>query len=83
MSKNMLTIDRLSDFTVVGLLDTCRLSDVEVVRPLKAYRLSDVDVLEALNRAICDKLSDMGVLEGSNQTPHPTESLTLLCLSVV
>ncbi len=54
MSENMLTIDRLSDFTVVGLLDTRRLSDVGVVR--------------VLSRAICDRLSDIGVLEGSNQT---------------
>ena len=69
MSKNMLTIDRLSDFTVVGLLDTCRLSDVGVVR--------------ALSRAICDRLSDIGMLEGSDQTPHPTEYLTLQCLYVV
>ena len=69
MSENMLTIDRLSDFTVVGLLDTRRLSDVGVVR--------------ALSRAICDRLADIGVLEGSNQTPHPTEYLTLLCLRVV
>ena len=49
MSKNMLTIDRLSDFTVVV--------------PLKACRMSDIDVLEALNRAICDRLSDIGVFE--------------------
>ena len=69
MSENMLTIDRLSDLTVVGLLDTRRLSDLGVVR--------------ALSRAICDRLSDIGVLEGSNQTPHPTEYLTLLCLRVV
>lgn len=69
MSENMLTIDRLSDFTVVGLLDTCRLSDIGVVR--------------ALSGAICDRLSDIDVLEGSNQTPHPTEYLTLLCLLVV
>ena len=69
MSKNMLTIDRLSDFTVVGLLDT--------------YRLSDIGVVRALSRDICDRLSNMGVLEGSNQTPHPTEYLTLLCLRVV
>ena len=69
MSENMLTIDRLSDFTVVGLLDIRRLSDIGVVR--------------ALSRAICDRLSDIGVLEGSNQTPHPTEYLTLLCLCVV
>ena len=69
MSENMLTIDRLSDFTAVGLLDTCRLSDVGVVK--------------ALSRAICDRLSNIGVLEGSNQTPHPTEYLTLLCLRVV
>ena len=97
MSKNMLTIDRLSDFTVVGLLDTCRLSDIGVVGLLDTCRLSDIDVVglldtcrlsdvcvvRALSRAICDKLSDMGVLEGSNQTSHPTEYLTLLCLSVV
>ena len=69
MSKNMLTIDRLSDFTVVGLLDTRRLSDVGVVR--------------ALSRAICGRLSDIDVLERSNQIPHPTEYLTLLCLRVV
>lgn len=61
MSKNMLTIDKLSDFTVVGLLDTCRLSDVDVVGPLKACRMSDIDVLEALNRVFCDRLSDIGV----------------------
>ena len=69
MSENMLTIDRLSDFTVVRLLDSSRLSDIGVVR--------------ALSRAICDRLSDIGVLEGSNQTTHPIEYLTLLCLSVV
>ena len=69
MSENMLTIDRLSDFTVVGFLDKCRISAIGVVR--------------ALSRAICDRLSDMGVLEGSNQTLHPTEYLTLLCLHVV
>ena len=83
MSKNMLTIDRLSDFTVVGLLDTCRLSDFTVVGLLDTCRLSDVGVVRALSRAICDRLSDIGVLEGSNQTPHPTEYLTLLYLRVV
>lgn len=83
MSENMLTIDRLSDFTVVGFLDTCRLSDFTVVGLLDTCRLSDVGVVRALSRAICDRLSDIGVLEGSNQTPHPTEFLTLLCLSVV
>ena len=62
MSKNMLTIDRLSDFTVVGLLDTCRLSDVCVVR--------------ALSRAICDRLSDIGVLEGSNQGRVPKSGVS-------
>ena len=69
MSENMLTIDRLSDFTVVELLDT--------------YRLSDVGVVRALSRAICDRLSDIGVLEGSNQTPHPTEYMILMCLRAV
>ena len=69
MTENMLTIDRLFDFGVLGFLDTCRLSDVGVVM--------------ALSRAICNRLSDIGVLEGSNQTPHPTEYLTLLCLRVV
>ena len=69
MTENMLTIDRLFDFGVLGFLDTCRLSVIGVVR--------------ALSRAICDRLSDIGVLEGSNQTPHPTEYLTLLCLRVV
>ena len=83
MTENMLTIDRLSDFTVVGLLDTCRLSDFTVVGLLDTCRLSDVGVVMALSRAICNRLSDIGVLEGSNQTPHPTEYLTLLCLRVV
>ena len=83
MSENMLTIDRLSDFTVVGLLDSSRLSDFTVVGLLDTRRLSDVGVVRALSRAICDRLSDIGVLEGSNQTPHPTEYLTLLCWSVV
>ena len=83
MSKNMLTIDRLSDFTVVGLLDTCRLSDIGVVGLLDTCRLSDVGVDRALSRAICGRLSDIGVLERSNQTPHPTEYLTLLCLRIV
>ena len=82
MSENMLTIDRLSVFTVVGLLDTSRLSDFTVVGLLDTRRLSDVGVDRALSRAICDRLSDIGVLEGSNQTPHPTEYLTLLCLSI-
>ena len=86
MSENMLTIDRLSDFTVVGPLKACRMSDIDVLEVLNRVfcdRLSDVDVLEALSRAICDKLSDIGVLEGSNQTSYPTEYLTLLCLSVL
>ena len=86
MSENMLTIDRLSDFTVVVPLKACRMSDIDVLEALNRVfcdRLSDVCVVRALSRAICDKLSDMGVLEGSNQTSHPTEYLTLLCLSVV
>ena len=49
MSENMLTIDRLFDFGVLG--------------PLKACRLSDVGVFGALNRVFCDRLSDIGVLE--------------------
>ena len=53
MPENMLTIDRLSHFTVVGLLDTCRLFDIGVVRELSGV--------------ICDRLSYIGVLEGSNQ----------------
>ena len=69
MSENMLTIDRLSDFTVVVTLKACR--------------MSDIDVLEALNRVFCDRLSDVDVLEGTNQTSYPTEYLTLLCLSVL
>lgn len=83
MSENMLTIDRLSDFTVVELLDTRRLSDFTVVGLLDTRRLSDVGVIRALSRAIYDRLSGIGMLEGSNQTPHPTEYLTLLCLRVV
>ena len=86
MSENMLTIDRLSDFTVVVPLKACRMSDIDVLEALNRVfcdRLSDIGVVRALSRAICDKLSDMGVLEGSNQTSHPTEYLTLLCLSVV
>mgnify|MGYP001008135792 len=51
MSENMLTIDRLFDFGVLG--------------PLKACRLSDVGVFGALNRVFCDRLSDIGVFEGS------------------
>ena len=49
MTENMLTIDRLFDFGVLGFLDTCRLSVIGVVR--------------ALNGAISDRLSDIGVLE--------------------
>lgn len=49
MTENMLTIDRLFDFGVLGFLDTCRLSVMGVVR--------------ALNGAISDRLSDIGVLE--------------------
>ena len=48
-AENMLTIDRLFDFGVLGFLDTCRLSVIGVVR--------------ALNGAISDRLSDIGVLE--------------------
>ena len=47
MTENMLTIDRLFDFGVLG--------------PLKACRLSDVGVFGALNRVFCDRLSDIGV----------------------
>ena len=83
MSKNMLTIDRLSDFTVVGLLDTCRLSDIGVVGLLDTCRLSDVGVVRALSRAICDRLSDIGVLKGSNQTLHLTKFMSLLYLRAV
>lgn len=50
MTENMLTIDRLFDFGVLGFLDTCRLSVIGVVR--------------ALNGAISDRLSDTGVFEG-------------------
>ena len=50
MTENMLTIDRLFDFGVLG--------------PLKACRLSDIGVFGALNKAICDKISDIGVFEG-------------------
>lgn len=46
----MLTINRISDFGVVG--------------PLKACRLSDVGVFGALNRVFCDRLFDTGVFEG-------------------
>ena len=63
MLKNMLTIDRLSDSTVVGLLDTCRLSDIGVVGLLDTCRLSVIGVVRALNGAISDRLSDIGVLE--------------------
>ena len=49
MTENMLTIDRLFDFGVLGFLDTCRLSVIGVVR--------------ALSGAISDRLSDIGVLE--------------------
>ena len=45
----MLTINRISDFGVVG--------------PFTAFRLSDVGVFGALNRVFCDRLSDIGVLE--------------------
>lgn len=69
MSENMLTIDRLFDFGVVGLLDASRLSVIGVVR--------------ALSRAISDRLSDIGVPEESPRPPHPTEYLSLLCLLVV
>ena len=46
----MLTINRISDFGVVG--------------PFTAFRLSDVGVFGALNRVFCDRLSDTGVFEG-------------------
>lgn len=49
MTENMLTIDRLFDFGVLGFHDTCRLSVIGVVR--------------ALSGAISDRLSDIGVLE--------------------
>ena len=49
MSENMLTIDRLFDFGVLGFLDTCR--------------LSTTGVFGALNRPICDKFFDKGVFE--------------------
>ena len=49
MSENMLTINRISDFGVVGLLKACR--------------LSDIGVFGTLNRAICDKISDRCVFE--------------------
>ena len=48
MTENMLTIDRLFDFGVLGFLDTCRLSDIGVVRPFKVCRLSDTGVFEVL-----------------------------------
>ena len=48
MSENMLTIDRLFDFGVLGFLDACRLSDIGVVRPFKVCRLSDTGVFEGL-----------------------------------
>ena len=51
MTENMLTIDRLFDFGVLG--------------PFTAFRLSDVGVFGALNRVFCDRLSDIGVFEGS------------------
>ncbi len=46
----MLTINRISDFGVIGLLDACRLSDITVVR--------------ALIGAIYDRLSGTGVFKG-------------------
>ncbi len=70
MSENMLTIDRVSNFTVV---QASRL--IQIIKHLLVWlgrgELSATD------------LSDIGVLEGSNQTTHPIEYLTLLCLSVV
>ena len=72
MTENMLTIDRLFDFGVLGFLDTCRLSDVGVVR--------------ALSRAICDRLSDIGVRRvKSDPTSNRISDFAVLarCLTVV
>ena len=47
MSENMLTIDRLFDFGVLGFLDACRLSDIGVFEGLKEVRFQQTPVLAA------------------------------------
>ena len=64
MSENMLTIDRLFDFGVLGFLDTCRLSDIGVVRPFKVCRLSDTGVFEGLIGVRFQQMSVLAVFEG-------------------
>ena len=64
MTENMLTIDRLFDFGVLGFLDTCRLSVIGVVRPFKVCRLSDTGVFEVLKEVRFQQMSVLAALAG-------------------
>ena len=64
MTENMLTIDRLFDFGVLGFLDTCRLSDIGVVRPFKVCRLSDTGVFEVLKEPNLNRIPVLAALTG-------------------